>query len=329
MRIFSFFMAGVVWAALSATPAAAETILKGGHVGAADHAYQLGAERWGKRISELTNGEVTADSLCCAQLGNDVAQAKAVQLGAQDFAIVSSNNLSQFDPRIDIFSLPGLFNDTPGALKAVAGPVGQEIFDNFRKKTGLRIVYTTGWGARAIINNTRPIRKVEDLKGLLIRSPGSPVMNSTYKLLGANPTPVAFAELFTALQQKIVDGADMSPCDTKTLKYYEVQKYMTTTNMFVGFGCIVMNERRFQKLSPAHQKAVLTAAKEAEPYAWGLINQCDLDGIAVSKKAGLGVVELTPEERAPFHQQVKPIWNEYAPKLGGLDLINRLQASSR
>ncbi len=328
MRILSSIVIVTFAAVLFVSPAGAGMLLKGGHVSAADNGYQLGAELWGKRVAEITKGEVKINSLCCAQLGNDVAQAKAVHLGAQDFAIVSSNNLSQFDPRIDIFSLPGLFQDNASAQRAVRSPVGAEIFENFRKATGLRVVYTTGWGARAIINNIRPIYKLEDIKGLLIRSPGSPVMNSTYKLVGANPVPVAFAELFTALQQKTVDGADMSPCDILTLKYYEVQKYLTTTNLFVGFGCIVMNDKKFSKYSPAIQKALLDAGKEAEEYSWSIVDKCDKRGIAKAKEVGLTVVELTEAERMPIFKQVRAVWPEYANKVGGQDLINRLAAAS-
>lgn len=328
MRKLSFIVIVAIAFVFFVSPARAEIVLQGGHVVSKEHGYHLGAEFWGKRVEEITKGEVKIKTLCCAQLGNDVAQAKAVHLGAQDFAIVSSNNLSQFDPRIDIFSLPGLFQDNESAQRAVTSSVAAEIFENFRKATGLRVAYTTGWGSRAIINSKRPIYKLEDIKGLLIRSPGSPVMNSTYKILGANPVPVSFAELFSALQQNTVDGADMSPCDILSLKYYEVQKYLTTTNLFVGFGCVVMNDKKFSKYSPAIQKALLDAAKEAEEYSWSVVNKCDRAGIAKSKAHGLTVVEFTAAERMPIFKKVRAIWPEYADKVGGQDLINRLVEAS-
>ncbi len=125
-------------------------------------------------------------------------------MGAQDLAIVFSNNLAQFYRPIDIFSLPALFEDIASAQKAVFGEVGDEIFESFRKTTGMRVIYTTAWGIRALINNKQSIDKPGDLDGMLIRSSGSPVMNATYKAMGAAPIPVAFAELFTALQQKAI-----------------------------------------------------------------------------------------------------------------------------
>ena len=249
MRYFASLTASLLVIAGITSPVHAETVLKLGHVSSAENVYHKGALRFAERVAELTDGSVTVDALCCAQLGNDVAQAKTVQLGAQDLAIVSSNNLAQFYPAIDIFSLPALFEDIPSAQKAVFGPVGDEIFENFRKATGMRVVYTTAWGTRALINDKRSIKQPSDLDGILIRSPGSPVMNATYKAMGAAPTPVAFAELFTALQQKTVDGADMSPCDVLSLKYYEVQSHLTTSNLFTGFGMVVMNDRKFQSLS--------------------------------------------------------------------------------
>ncbi len=324
MRIFKAVMTGLVLAAGASLAAQAQTTLKLGHVSSADNVYHLGALRFAERVSALTNGSVKVDALCCAQLGNDVAQAKTVQLGAQDLAIVSSNNLAQFYAPIDIFSLPALFEDIPSAQKAVFGPVGAEIFESFRKATGMRVIYTTAWGSRSMINNKRSITKPDDMQDLLIRSPGSPVMNATYKAMGANPTPVAFAELFTALQQKTVDGADMSPCDVLSLKYYEVQQYLTTTNLFTGFGMVVMNDRKFQSLKPAEQEAILKAGREAGEYSWGLTAQCDKDGIARSKKQGLTVVELTPEQRAPFFQFARGVWPEFEKRVGGKELIDRL-----
>ena len=324
MRIVTVVLASLFLASGASLPVHAQTTLKLGHVSSADNVYHLGAVRFAERVAALTNGSVKVDTLCCGQLGNDVAQAKTVQLGAQDLAIVSSNNLAQFYAPIDIFSLPALFEDIPSAQKAVFGPVGAEIFESFRKATGMRVVYTTAWGSRSMINNKRSITKPEDMKDLLIRSPGSPVMNATYKALGANPTPVAFAELFTALQQKTVDGADMSPCDVLSLKYYEVQTNLTTTNLFTGFGMVVMNERKFQSLKPAEQEAILKAGREAGEYSWGLTAQCDKDGIARSKKQGLNVVELTPQQRAPFFQIVRGVWPEFEKRVGGKELIDRL-----
>ncbi len=319
---------GAILLALAAAPASAETVLKLGHVSSADNVYHKGALRFAERVKELTGGSVTVDALCCAQLGNDVAQAKTVQLGAQDLAIVSSNNLAQFDPRIDIFSLPALFQDIPSAQKAVFGPVGDEIFENFRKATGLRVVYTTAWGSRSLINNRNSIKQPSDMEGLLIRSPGSPVMNATYKSFGANPTPVAFAELFTALQQKTVDGADMSPCDVLSLKYYEVQEHLTTSNLFTGFGMVVMNDRKFGSLTDKEQTAILDAGREAGEYSWGLTAQCDKDGLAKAKEVGMEVIELSAEDRAKFFEKARGVWPEFEERVGGRDLIDRLAKSS-
>ena len=166
MRITTAVLAGLILAGGASLPAHAQTTLKLGHVSSADNVYHLGALRFAERVSSLTNGSVKVDALCCAQLGNDVAQAKTVQLGAQDLAIVSSNNLAQFYAPIDIFSMPALFEDIPSAQKAVFGPVGAEIFENFRKATGMRVVYTTAWGSRSMINNKRSITKPDDLKEL-------------------------------------------------------------------------------------------------------------------------------------------------------------------
>ena len=329
MRYFASLTASLLVIAGITSPVHAETVLKLGHVSSAENVYHKGALRFAERVAELTDGSVTVDALCCAQLGNDVAQAKTVQLGAQDLAIVSSNNLAQFYPAIDIFSLPALFEDIPSAQKAVFGPVGDEIFENFRKATGMRVVYTTAWGTRALINDKRSIKQPSDLDGILIRSPGSPVMNATYKAMGAAPTPVAFAELFTALQQKTVDGADMSPCDVLSLKYYEVQSHLTTSNLFTGFGMVVMNDRKFQSLSEAEQDAILQAGREAGEYSWGLTAACDEAGIAKSKEAGLEVVELTPEQRAPFFELARSVWPEFEERVGGRELLDRLVEASK
>ena len=154
-------------------------------------------------------------------------------------------------------------------------------------------------------------------------------MNATYEALDASPTPVAFAELFTALQQQTVDGADMSPCDVLSLKYYEVQDHLTTSNLFTGFGMVVMNDRKFQGLTPEEQEAILAAGREAGEYSWGLTAQCDQDGIAKAEEVGMDVVLLTPEERAPFFEIARGVWPEFEERVGGRDLIDRLVAASQ
>jgi TRAP-type C4-dicarboxylate transport system substrate-binding protein len=169
MRIVTAVFTSLLLAAGAGLPAYAQTTLKLGHVSSADNVYHLGAVRFAERVAALTNGSVKVDTLCCAQLGNDVAQAKTVQLGAQDLAIVSSNNLAQFYAPIDIFSMPALFEDIPSAQKAVFGPVGAEFFETVRMATGRRGVATRAGGGRAWMNKRRSICKRGALRGLRCR----------------------------------------------------------------------------------------------------------------------------------------------------------------
>ena len=114
-----------------------------------------------------------------------------------------------------------------------------------------------------------------------------------------------------------------------SLKYYEVQSHLTTTNLFTGFGMVVMNDRKFQSLKKSEQDAILQAGKEAGEYSWGLTAQCDKDGIARSKKQGLNVIELTAEQRAPFFQIARSVWPEFEKRVGGKELIDRLVNASK
>jgi tripartite ATP-independent transporter DctP family solute receptor len=306
--------------------AKAEYVLKLGHGSSATNPYQTGALYFADKVKQYTNGKVEIQVFPSFQLGDDIVQAKAVQMGTQDMCLIASNNTTGFWRAIDIFTLPYLQPSYDAAKQVLFGPVGKEIAAKFQKATGMRIITYFTFGIRCIANNKHPVKVPDDLNGMKIRSPKNPIMLATYKALGANPVPVAFAELFTALQQGVADGCDMSPADIFHNKYYEVQKYMSTTNIFTGVTLVLINEKLFQKMPADIQKAMQKAADEAGPYEWKVNEEADAKSIEEVKKRGMQV--LSPDIK-PFKEKVKPVWQEFAKQVGGMEMIERVLAAQK
>ncbi len=201
-----------------------------GHVLAPDHPYTDGLKMFAKLVSKKTNGKVTVDVFHSSQLGDERDMIEGLQLGTLEMALVSTAPLSDFTQKFLAFDLPFIFKDAESARKVVDGPIGNELFQAL---DGQQIKGLAYWenGFRSVTNNKRPIETPEDMKGLKIRTMENPVQMANFKSLGASPSPMAFGELFTALQQKTIDGQENPLPIVDTSKFYEVQDYLSLTAM--------------------------------------------------------------------------------------------------
>lgn len=211
---------------------AAEYTLKFGHTGAPNHHYQDIATKFADRVSELTNGEVVIQVFPSDQLGKQLEITEGVMLGTHDLCQTSDTILSNWIPEFGIGNLPFIFNDNNDYRKVFDGPVGEK----FAKLVEPHGAVVIGWwenGMRHLTNNKREVKTPQDIKGMSIRVPEGEIFVDTFKALGANPTVVAFGELYSALQLKTVDGQENPPAHVVTQKFYEVQKYLTRPHPYV------------------------------------------------------------------------------------------------
>ncbi|MBZ4654454.1 MAG: putative 2,3-diketo-L-gulonate-binding periplasmic protein YiaO [Peptococcaceae bacterium] len=267
-------------------------------------------------VSQKTKGNVEIKIFPNNTLGSSRDLAEGVQLGTVDMALIPTTNVAAFYKPIDIFYFPFIFRDKEHAYKVCDGPVGQKLFEGLRKEKGMRTLAVYESGFRQITNSKKPIRTPEDFSGIKMRVTDSPINLATFKALGANATPMALSEVFTALQQGTVDGQDNPIGNVYSFRYYEVQKYLTLTGHQWAGIMVLVSEKVWSKIPADYQKIIQDAAKESEAWQRVEINKKEGEFLDTMKKAGLQVIELTPEEKAKFQEKMKAVWTEYQEKVG-------------
>jgi tripartite ATP-independent transporter DctP family solute receptor len=185
---------------------------------------------------------------------------KNVQLGTLEGTVISTSNISPFHKPLQILSVPYLLENLDCGLHVVDGPIGDEFAAALLEKAKIRVLGWYTFGTRQLFNTKRDVVRLADLKGLKIRVPPDRYLEMTWRTLGAQPVPLPFPELFSALQQGVVDG-DANPISSiQQFKWYEVVKHVSLANVAVGVAPFLVSERFFQKLPKAHQEVMLYAA---------------------------------------------------------------------
>jgi tripartite ATP-independent transporter DctP family solute receptor len=226
------------------------------------HPYNVGADAFKRIVEEGSKGEVAVQVYPSAQLGGEVESAKNVQLGTLEATIVSTSNLSSFYGKLSVFSVPYVFRSVSCSFAVLDSAVGQEMTDALLKTARVRVLGYPTFGARHLFNTRRPVKTVEDLRGLKIRAPDR-LLEATWRTLGANPTPLPFPEVFSALQQGVIDGDANPLASIQTFKWYESVKYVSFTNTAIGVGVMIISEPFFQRLPKNYQELVLRAGTES------------------------------------------------------------------
>lgn len=262
-----------------------------------------GSDQWalGLRFKELmeasTNGEVEIQLFPGGALGNEQEMVQNCRLGTLDMAIVAINNITPFSPTVGILTLPYLIKSHYDAVKVTTGVLGQMWTQATTKEAGVSIL---GWcysNFRVLTNSKRPVKTLGDLKGLKIRVPKNDIMIATYKSWGLSPVPMAWDEVFTALQQKVIDGQDNPYIVDYTMKFYEIQKYVANVHYNYALQPLVIGARAFKKLSPEMQSLMTICGKEAQQYA--MLFQLAEAGNAKQGliKGGMEIYDLEDEEK--------------------------------
>ncbi len=296
-------------------------VLKAGHTLAEDHPYQLGMLKFAELVSEKTNGQIKIEVFPNSALGGERDMVEGVQLGTVDMVLSSTGPLGGFVPELNVVDLPFLFKSREHAYKVLDGEIGQDLLKGLENKSLVGLAWWEN-GFRNVTNNKRPIEKPEDLEGLKIRTMENEVHMASFETMGADPTPMAFNELFTALQQGVVDGEENPVPIVMTSKFYEVQKYMTLTGHFYSPSVVMINKAKFDSFTEEQQNALKEAAKEAADYERGLIKQMDEEFVGQLKEKGMEIIENP--DKALFLEAVKPVYEKYESKFGK-ELIESIQ----
>ena len=285
--------------------------------------WELGT-KFAELFKEKTGGKHKLRLFPNGQLGSEQDTVNEAAIGTLDFSILAINNITPFSPTVGIFTLPYVILSLDEAIKLTQGEVGKELVENTLRDAGVRIIGWTYSGFRVLSNSKKPIKTLEDLKGVIIRVPKNEIMIATYNAWGVNPTPMAWSETFTALQQKVVDGQD-NPYETiHAMKFYEVQKYITNIRYVFSLQPLIVSEMVFQSQSKKIQQAILEAGQEATEHSAQWLREKE-DSIRQDLlKRGMQIDEPANDEKEWIEKATTEVWPKYYKSIGGKEKLDRV-----
>ncbi|MFZ7101602.1 MAG: TRAP transporter substrate-binding protein [Peptococcaceae bacterium] len=275
-----------------------------------------GTVKFAEIVAQKTNGNVEIKIFPNSTLGSSRDLVEGLELGTIDMGLVPTTNVASFYKPIDIFYFPFIFRDREHAYKVADGPIGQKLYEGLLNEKGIRTLAMFESGFRTITNSKKPIHTPADFSGIKMRIVDSPINLATFKALGANGSPMAISEVFTALQQGTVDGQDNPIGNVYAYGFYEVQKYITLTEHQWAGIMLMINDKTWNKIPDDYQKVIAEAAKEAEAWQRKEINAKEEEFLEIMQKAGMEVIQLTPEEKAMFQEKMKAVWDEFQDSVG-------------
>ncbi|MFV0663492.1 TRAP transporter substrate-binding protein [Denitromonas sp.] len=268
-------------------------------------------------FEKKTGGKHTVDLFPNGQLGDEQNTVNNAALGTLDFSVLAINNVTPFSPSVGVLTLPYVIQSAEDAKKLTQGSIGKELTENTIRDAGVRIV---GWaysGFRVLTNSKRPVTSLADLKGLVIRVPKNEIMIATYQSWGINPTPMAWSETFTALQQGVVDGQDNPYITVSAMKFNEVQKYITNVRYLFSLEPLIVSESVFQDQKPEVQKAILEAGKEATEHSYTYLLETE-DKIKKELAAkGMQISDAANGEKEFIEKATAAVWPKFYDSIGG------------
>jgi tripartite ATP-independent transporter DctP family solute receptor len=274
-------------------------------------------------VEAETAGGVEVKVFPAGQLGGERELIEATKLGTIQMCMVSAA-IAGYYKEAQVLDIPYLFASAPIAWKVMDGWFGKEMAEDCLKKTGMRVLAYGETGFRNFTNSVRPIKSPADMKGLKIRVMESPVYITLVKALGASPTPIAWPETYTALQQKVVDGQENPVSVILSVKFFEVQKYLTLDGHSYGVDFILINDKFFQSLPKETQQILKTSAVNAGMIGRAIQQLNSALGVSQLKEKGMEVYSPNPKERALFREAAQKPVMEYVEKQIGKTWIDKL-----
>ncbi len=270
-----------------------------------------------REVERRTNGRIKIQNFYSGSLGGERESIEAVQLGTQELATSSTGPVPNFVPEARILDVPFLFRDKAHARAVLDGPIGDELLSKFESK-GFKALAWGENGVRHMTTSERPVNGPDDLKGLKMRTMENPVHVAAYKSLGIVTTPMAFPEVFTALQQGTVDGQENPLSVIMAANFDQVQKHLTLTGHVYSPVVILMNKGVWDKLSAGDKQIFLDSAKEAVKANRARVDKDDANGVAELRRKGMNVIENVDKSR--FIATMGPAMAEFEKQFGKANL---------
>jgi len=302
------FVLTALLTAISVSPALAQKLeIKFGHVGNPGSLFSMSADEFARRANEKLGDKAEVQVFGSSQLGTDEELMQKLKLGQVHLALPSTVMSSVAD-EFGIFEMPYIIKDREH-MKRVQDEIGESVFQAAAKAKGYRILAYWENGFRHITNNVRPINNPEDLQGVKLRTPSGAWRVKMFKLYGANPSPMAFSEVFTALQTGVMDGQENPHAQTWSAKFQEVQKYLSITGHVYTPAYVLASDTHFARLPEDVQEILTETAQETQDYVYETAAKLESD---LLEKLKAGGIEVNEADKAAFVAASKPVYDEFA-----------------
>lgn len=320
MKLKTILMGAVSAALLAAQAQAADLTLKFGHVGNPGSLFEASVNEFASCSNKALGEKAEVQAFGSSQLGNDKELLQKLKLGQITFALPSSI-MSSVSDEFGVFEMPYIIKDREH-MKRVQAELG-DTFQKAAQAKGYRILGYYENGFRHITNNVRPIVKPEDLAGVKLRTPKGEWRLKMFQLYGANPTPMAFSEVFTALQTGVIDGQENPYAQIASAKFQEVQKYLSITGHVYTPAYILVSDKEYEKLPGDVRAALEKCANDTQAFVYDTAARLETELLDVIKAAGVAV---NTADNDAFIKASKPIYDEFAQTVqGGAALVEKIQ----
>jgi C4-dicarboxylate-binding protein DctP len=289
-----------------------------------DNRTVMAVDMFKRMVESQTKGDIEVRAFHASSLGNEREALEGVKIGTIEMATLSSGPVPGFFSPVMVFSIPYLFSSAPLAWDVFNGPFGRDFSEAMRKQTGVRILSITENGFRNFTSNAKPLRKPEDLKGLKLRTMENPAHMAMVKAFGADPTPIAFGELYMALQQKVVDGQETPVVLIHDMKFYEVQKYAILDGHVYDPLFVFANDKFFNSLPIGYQNIVKDNAQLLATAHNGFSQRQNILGIESLKQKGMDVYIPGMDELEAFKKIAQPPALKFVEEKAGKEWVTKI-----
>ena len=287
------------------------------------HSVHIAMEYLAKRVAEKSNGKLKIDIYPSGQLGSEREALELLQIGSLGMTKVSAATMESFSPTFKIFSLPYIFRDKEHLFQVIDGKIGERMLTEGKQYWLHGLTYYDA-GSRSFYTVKTPVREPKDLKGQKIRVMASNTAVNMVQAFGGSATPISWGELYTALQQGVVDGAENNPPSFYLSRHYEVAKNYTLNEHTLIPDILLISDHVWNSLSPQEQQWLQEAADESAILQRKLWAEAEAEALAAVKEAG---VEIIIPDKEPFAEQVEPMYQNYKNEPEVYSLIQQIQAT--
>lgn len=314
LTAFSVVLASLAMTGVAGAQDIKERNFKFAFVNQKEHPQGMGAQRFSELVEKKSGGKMKVKLFPSGVLGGDASVISSLQGGTVELTMAIPGLLSGMAKDFALFDLPFLFNNEKEADLVLDGPVGRKLLDKLPERGLVGLTYFEH-GFRNVTNSRRPVARMEDLQGLKLRVMQIPVMIDAFGALGANPSPLPLPEVYTALEQKAVDGQENPYSLVEASKYYEIQKYGSDTRHAFNPVVLLFSKKAWDRLSVDERNVLLDAAKETQPYQRAANRDVNAKAAEFLKGQGMVLTAFPAQERERLREKLKPVTDKYVRQI--------------